>query len=133
MMHNSIKKGDHKEWPSGVGGALLTSGRLLGAAVTRSIFVNEYHWGNLKGDPLDWMRRHFDAHIYVANWCSCWLFLRVPKDAFDAKMLNAFETESAFTVDQTGSHWILEWGLSESQDYDRFGDEDGRGWMGRMT
>jgi len=103
------------------------------AVITPTSFINEYHWGNLKGDPLDWMRRYFDAHIYVANWCSCWLFLRVPKDAFDAKTLNAFETESAFAVERTGSHWILEWELSESQDYDRFGDEDGRGWMGRLA
>lgn len=41
------------------------------AVITPTSFVNEYHWGNLKGDPLDWMRRYFDAHIYVANWCSC--------------------------------------------------------------
>jgi len=45
------------------------------ASITPTSFVNDYQWGNLKGDPADWMRRYFDAHVYVANWCSCWLFL----------------------------------------------------------
>jgi hypothetical protein len=103
------------------------------AVITPTSFVNEYNWGDLKGDPIDWMRRYFDAHIYVANWCTCCLFLRVPKDTFDARTLNAFETQYAFTVDRTNNHWILEWLLSESQDYDRFVEEDGRGWMGRLA
>jgi len=30
------------------------------AVITPTSFINEYHWGNLKGDPLDWMRRYFD-------------------------------------------------------------------------
>lgn len=103
------------------------------ASITPTSFVNDYQWGNLKGDPADWMRRYFDAHVYVANWCSCWLFLRVPKDAFDTRTLQAFETEFAFTVDRTDTHWILEWALNKSENYDRFGEEDGRGWMGRLT
>ncbi len=103
------------------------------AIITPTSFVNDYQWGDLKGDPADWMRRYFDAHVYVANWCACWLFLRVPKDAFDAKTLQAFETGSALTVDRTDPHWILEWALNESENYDRFGEEDGRGWMGRLV
>jgi len=48
------------------------------ASITPTRFVNDYQWGDLKGDPADWMRRHFDAHVYVANWCTCLLCLRVP-------------------------------------------------------
>jgi len=103
------------------------------ARITPTSFVNEYQWGNLKGDPVDWMRRYFDAHIYVANWCTCLLFLRVPRDAFDSGMLRAYLTDSAFTVEKTNTHWILEWALQESENYDRFGMEDGEGWMGRLT
>lgn len=83
------------------------------AVITSTSFVNEYHWGDLKGDPTDWMRRYFDAHIYVANWCSCWLLLRMPKDVFDVKTLTVFETQSSFTVEPTDRHWILGWELSE--------------------
>jgi hypothetical protein len=103
------------------------------ANITPTSFVNEYQWGDLKGDPVDWMRKYFDAHVYVANWCTCCLYLRVPKDAFDAGTLQVFETESVFSVDDTKTHWLLEWTLSENDNYDRFAEEDGRGWMGRLT
>lgn len=103
------------------------------ASITPASFVNDYQWGNLKGDPVDWMRRYFDAHVYVANWCTCLLYLRVPKRAFDAETLRAFKTKTVFSVEQTKTHWLLEWGLDESDNYDRFAEEDGRGWMGRLT
>lgn len=103
------------------------------ASITPTSFVNEYQWGDLKGDPVDWMRRYFDAHVYVANWCTCLLYLRVPKSTFDAGTLHAFKTQTVFSVEQTKTHWLLGWGLDESDDYDRFAEEDGRGWMGRLT
>ena len=49
------------------------------------------------------------------------------------KTLRTFQTESVFSVDGTKTHWLLEWELSESNNYDRFAEEDGRGWMGRLT
>lgn len=103
------------------------------ASITPTSFVNDYQWGDLKGNPVDWMRRYFDAHVYVANWCTCFLYLRVPRGAFDAETLRVFETESVFSVDRTKTHWLLEWALNESDNYDRFAEEDGRGWMGRLT
>ena len=78
------------------------------ASITPTSFVNDYQWGNLKGDPADWMRRYFDAHVYVANWCTCLLYLRVPKSAFDAETLRAFKTKTVFSVEQTKTHWLLE-------------------------
>jgi hypothetical protein len=103
------------------------------ASITPTSFVNDYQWGDLKGNPVDWMRRYFDAYVYVANWCTCCLYLRVPRGAFDAETLRSFETESVFSVDRTNTHWLLEWALSESDNYDRFAEEDGRGWMGRLV
>lgn len=103
------------------------------ASITPTRFVNDYQWGDLKGDPADWMRRYFDAHVYVANWCTCLLYLRVPKSAFDAETLRAFKTKTVFSVEQTKTHWLLEWGLDEGDNYDRFAEEDGRGWMGRLA
>lgn len=36
------------------------------------------------------MRRHFDAFVYTACWCSCRLALRVPLDVFRRAELEAF-------------------------------------------
>lgn len=103
------------------------------ANITPTSFVNDYQWGNLKANPVDWMRRYFDAHVYVANWCACVLCLRLPKSAFDAGIFRNFKTETTFSVKQTKTHWLLEWTLDESENYQRFANEDGRGWMGRLA
>lgn len=103
------------------------------ATITATSFVNEYNWGDLKGDPADWMRRYFDAFVYTANWCSCQLALRFPHAAFREAELARFETEYALTIDNSGTHWIINWLLNESEDYDRFGMETGQGWMGRLV
>jgi hypothetical protein len=38
------------------------------ARITATSFVNEYNWGDFKGDPNRLMERYYDAHLYVANW-----------------------------------------------------------------
>jgi hypothetical protein len=103
------------------------------ATITPASFVNTYHWGGLKGDPTDWMRCYFDAFVYVANWCSCRFALRFPRAAFALEELSGFMTGGALTLEKSPGHWIIEWGLSESEDYDRFGSEQGEGWMGRLA
>jgi len=48
------------------------------AQITPTSFVNEYNWGDFKGKPLTLMEKYFDAFLYVANWGTHWLMLRVP-------------------------------------------------------
>jgi hypothetical protein len=102
------------------------------ATITATGFTNEYNWGDLKADPDDWMRRYFDAFVYTANWYSCRLALRLPRDAFNKAELKRFATKNALEIDDSGTHWIINWLLDEGQDYDRFGMETGQGWMGRL-
>lgn len=33
------------------------------AQITPSSLVNEYHWGNFRGDPRTMMECYFDAHL----------------------------------------------------------------------
>ena len=102
------------------------------ATITATSFVNEYQWGDLKGDPADWMRRYFDAFVYTANWCSCRLALRLPHTVFGKAELKQFATKYALTIDDSGTDWIIDWSFDEGQNYDRFGMETGQGWMGRL-
>ena len=102
------------------------------ALITPAGFVNHYEWGDLKADPADWMRRYFDAFVYTANWCSCRLALRVPLATFRKAELKPFITKYALNIETTGEHTIFDWSLDESEDYDRFAEEDGRGWMRRL-
>ncbi|SEP79517.1 hypothetical protein SAMN04244573_00470 [Azotobacter beijerinckii] len=109
------------------------------ATITASSFINEYHWGDLKGDPLDWMRRYFDAHVYYANWGSCCLLLRLPRATLEQAVLDAFvlpaERGSAFSASATDEHWILDWSDWDEEgsgDCERFWDEESQHWMARL-
>jgi len=102
------------------------------ATITPTSFTNDYERGDLKADPADWMRRYFDAFVYTANWCSCQLALRLPHAVFKKAELKRFATKFALTVNDMGTHWVIDWSPNESENYDRFGEEDGRGWMGRL-
>lgn len=103
------------------------------AEITPSGFANHYEWGDLKADPADWMRRYFDAFVYTANWCSCRLALRMPLSTFRTAELKPFATGQALTLEASDEYWIINWSLEESEDDDRFGMEDGRGWMRRLV
>lgn len=103
------------------------------ANITASGFDNEYHWGDLKGEPLDWMKRYFDAHVYSANWASCCFMLRLPRSSLDKSVVAAFEGD-AFSATATARHWILGWSFDDdSGELERFyTQEDGPGWMARL-
>lgn len=103
------------------------------AEITPAGFVDHYEWGDLKADPSDWMRRYFDAFVYTANWCSCRLALRLPLNTLRKTELKPFRTGHAVRIETSDEHWIIDWSLDESENYDRFGMEDGHGWMHRLV
>jgi hypothetical protein len=103
------------------------------ADITPTCFRNHYEWGDLKADPADWMRRYFDGFVYVANWCSCRLVLRLPRSTFSKTELKVFVAQSSLVIDAIDDYWIITWLLDESEDYDRFTMDDGNGWMRRLA
>src|ERR1017187_7528651 len=48
------------------------------ARITGTSFTNEYHWGDFRGDPSHLMQRYYDAHLYLANWGTHRIMLRLP-------------------------------------------------------
>lgn len=103
------------------------------ARVTPVSFVNEYNWGDLKADPIDFMRRFFDAHVYLANWGEALFMVRLPLEAIDEQTGKAFGTSSHLTFKKVPDHWLLTWSLGETEDDDRFGFVEGSGWMARLA
>jgi len=49
------------------------------AHITSASFVNVYNYGDFRGDPEALMEEFFDAFLYVANWGTHSLMLRLPK------------------------------------------------------
>jgi hypothetical protein len=103
------------------------------AHITPVSFTNEYQWGDFKGNPDDLMRRFFDAHVYVANWMTAIFMVRLPIEAIPKKTAEAMAVDGVLDLDATKTHWVITWRLDESENCDRFGMEDGRGWMPRLA
>jgi len=103
------------------------------ATITPVIFTNQYNWGDFKGDPSELMQRYFDAHVYVANWMTAIFMVRLPIEALSKETAKDVAVPYLLDIKPTKTHWIITWSLEESENYDRFGMEDGRGWMARLA
>jgi hypothetical protein len=53
------------------------------ARINATSFINEYHWGNSRGDPSRMIERYYDAHLYLANWGSRRIMFRFPRTLLD--------------------------------------------------
>jgi hypothetical protein len=103
------------------------------AVITSVSFTNHYNWGDFKGDPNKLMEHYFDAHIYVANWMTAIFMLRLPIEVLNKEMVKTISIPYVLDFKAVNNHWIITWGLNESENYDRFGMEDGSGWMMRLA
>lgn len=98
------------------------------AQITPVSFVNTYNWGNFKGDPLELMETYFDAFVYVANWGTRQLMLRLPSCLFDLKAIGPYVCGDAVTVTQKDQNIILQFlSADEPEDW-----EVGEGWMASL-
>src|SRR5438445_3376573 len=78
------------------------------AAISPTRFQNVYHYGDFKGNPLALMERYFDAFVYVANWGTHWLMLRLPRRALDPDIARRYCADEGATLHVTQDHVILE-------------------------
>ncbi len=89
------------------------------AEITPTRLVNEYQWGNFKGDPRKLIVDYFDAFLYYANWGTLWCMFRLPKDAVDVAALKRFDTVGAIDVWTKGKYVVVDICLDDdSGDYD---------------
>jgi len=98
------------------------------AQITPTSFVNEYHWGDLKGDPLKLVEKYFDAFLYVANWGTHWLMLKVPRQLVDVNLVKRYCPGENAIIHEKGKHTIFEF-TSQTEDYEW---EEGEGWLSSL-
>ena len=103
------------------------------AAITPVSFTNEYNWGDFKGDSNKLMQLYFDAHVYVANWMTAIFMVRLPIEVLNRETVKAMSVSYVLDFEAVKKHWIITWRLDESENYDRFSMEDGKGWMIRLA
>jgi hypothetical protein len=100
------------------------------ATITPTSLVNVYHWGDFKGDPDRLMDQYFDAHLYVANWGTRRLMLRLPIRAFPLATAKPYAVPYVLKTRATKEHVVLDF-TADSED----GDEDfeaGEGWLASL-
>lgn len=88
------------------------------ARITRTSFVNDYSWGNFKGDPDGWMERYFDAFLYLANWGTHVLKLRLPARLLDLKTARQYCVGDSAAARESRGNVILSFGSDDEGDCD---------------
>ncbi len=91
------------------------------AEISATRFVNEYHWGNFRGDPRTMMERYFDAFLYLANWGTRQLMFRVPREALDPEIAGSYCYTDAASLLETKGHLIIS--LYADRDPDDYWEE----------
>ncbi|EST38568.1 hypothetical protein N566_06795 [Streptomycetaceae bacterium MP113-05] len=89
------------------------------ARITATSFTNTYHWGDLSGNPRRMTERYFDAHLYVTNWGTHRLILRLPKRAL------ALPTVKPYCLD----HHVDAWATRTHVLLDLTSDDEGGDWV----
>lgn len=73
------------------------------ARITATSFVNEYHWGDFRGDPDEMMERYYDAHLYLTDWGTRRIMLRLPRGLLDIGVAEDYcvgDQVAAWTTDE---------------------------------
>jgi hypothetical protein len=78
------------------------------ARVTATSFTNEYHWGNFRGDPRAMMERYYDAHLYITNWGTHQVMLRLPRALLSLETADQYCIDPHVAAWASGGHLILD-------------------------
>jgi hypothetical protein len=99
------------------------------AAITATRFVNHYNWGDFKGDPAAWVEKYFDAFLYLANWGTHELMIRLPRKVLDLETAKKYCCGRAASARVRGDFVILE--LSSEEEGGDW-EDDGSGWLSSL-
>ena len=100
------------------------------ASITPTSFINEYNFGNFRGSPEKLMETCFDAHLYVANWGSHRLMLRIPRRSLSEKTAAQYCAGRLAEAHKKGAFVILDFSAEEDS-----GDgdwEEGGAWLASL-
>ena len=88
------------------------------AEISPQRFCNVYHYGDFRGDPIELMKSYFDIMVYITNWGTHQLLLRLPKDAVDRQALRACCDGYLADVHPAGDNIIFEFNAQLEEYYD---------------
>lgn len=94
--------------------------------ISATSFINSYSWGDLTGDPVDFMVRWFDLHAYVPNRGTRRFMVRLPKRLVDVAALQKAmaRLEHLASVKLTDEHVILDLSWTDEEPEYEWIDEE---------
>ena len=103
------------------------------ARITTTSFTNHYEWGDFKGEPRQLVERWFDLHLYLANWGTRRLIMRLPKRLMERGRLNPFLLDVDWVaVWEKGEHLVVDMCRDEIEEgYSEW--DDGSGWLDALA
>jgi len=102
------------------------------ARITPTSFTNHYEWGDLKADPRDLVVRWFDLHLYLANWGSRRLIMRLPKRLLNRKDIDPFLCQIDWVeIITSGDSLVFDISRYELEPDDY--SDDGSGWLAALA
>jgi hypothetical protein len=96
------------------------------AEITATRFVNEYQWGDLKGDPLQMVKGYFDAFLYLANWGTRHVMFRLPRGVLDPEAAGQYCGTDTASLIETDSHLILSLHVDQEEADDDWDEPGGQ-------
>ena len=96
------------------------------ARITPTSFVNDYSWGNFRGDEKAWMERYFDAFLYVANWGTRTLKLALPHRLLEPTVARGYCAGDTLSARSAGGKTILSFDVEDAEDDEWMEPE---GWL----
>jgi hypothetical protein len=96
------------------------------ARITPASFINDYSWGNFKGNPNAWMEKYFDAFLYLANWGTRELQLRLPSSLLPIETALIYCDTDCASVREKNGKIILSF-VSEEEPEGEW--EEGESWL----
>jgi hypothetical protein len=97
------------------------------AEISPTRFTNVYHFGDFKGDPDRLMERYFDVHVYVANWGTHELQVRLPRRLVDLEAVARYDWWETVAARVHGDDAILTFRSHDEEG--RYWDDEGERWM----
>jgi hypothetical protein len=95
------------------------------ARITPGRFVNSYSYGDFRGDESEWMAKYFDAFLYMANWGTHRLMLRLPGSLLPLKSVQRYCTGETLSARAARKDVILDFRSdNEGGDGDRIEDDN---------
>ena len=87
------------------------------AEVTPWRWKNVYNWGDFRGS-VEKMMQHYDAHVYLANWGTFRFTVALPKDCFEAAVVEPCLREDAVELSDRGDRYVLTWTRNEEEGWE---------------